>query len=46
MRNFVLGVIATIGALAVGNKIYEKGYNEAMEDSKTKKESSKKKEEK
>ncbi len=46
MKNFVLGIIATIGALAVGNKIYEKGYNEALEDSKIKKESSKKKDEK
>ncbi len=46
MKNFVFGIIATIGALVVGQKIYDKGYNEALEDSKPKKESSKKKEEK
>ena len=29
MKNFVFGIIATMGALVIGNKIYNKGYNEA-----------------
>ena len=29
MKNFVFGIIATMGALVIGNKIYNKGYDEA-----------------
>lgn len=29
MKNFIFGVLATIGALIVGNKIYDKGYDDA-----------------
>lgn len=44
MRNFILGIGATIGAIIIGQKIYDKGYEEALADSeeKVKKESSKK----
>ena len=29
MKNFIFGVLATIGALMVGNKLYDKGYDDA-----------------
>ena len=42
MKNFILGIIATLGGLAVCNKIYDKGYDEAIKDSKKKEEKSSK----
>lgn len=34
MRNFLLGIGATIGALVVGQKIYDRGYDDAKKQNK------------
>lgn len=40
MKNFIFGVLATLGALAVGNKLYDKGYDDAKDSIKKKDEQS------
>ncbi len=37
MKNFIFGIIATLGALVIGNKIYDKGYDDGKENSDKKK---------
>ena len=36
MKNFIFGIIATLGALVIGNKLYDKGYDASKEDSEKK----------
>jgi hypothetical protein len=38
MKQFTFGIIATLGALIIGNKIYNKGYDDSIIDSKKKSE--------
>ncbi len=37
MKNFIFGIIATLGALFIGNKLYNKGYDDGKENSEKKK---------
>lgn len=46
MKNFIAGVLTAIGLYAVGNAIYDKGYDDALEDSSDKKENNKNKDSK
>lgn len=49
MKKFLLGVGVTLGALAIGQKLYDKGYDDAKAEETVKqiqKDSSKKKENK
>lgn len=41
MKNFIFGILATIGALFIGNKLYDKGYTEAKNEMKKDEQSSK-----
>jgi len=33
MKNFILGILTAVGLYAVGNAVYDKGYDDALEDS-------------
>lgn len=34
MKNFIFGILTTIGALVIGNKIYDRGYDDAKKETK------------